>query len=159
MLLGTGPEKPRLQARARDEGLAAVEFLPPVPKREVYRTLAQADAFWVSSHDTSLWRHGISFNKLYDFMAMARPTVIGLDCPNNPIAEAGCGITVRPGDAAAMAAGLERMLAMGPGERRAMGLRGRAYVEAHFDVRILAGRFEGALREALQARPGRTHAG
>ena len=157
-LLGTGPEKPRLEARARKEGLAAVEFMPPVPKQEVYRSLAQADAFWVSSHDTGLWRHGISFNKLYDFMAMARPTVIGLDCPGNPIAQAGCGITVRPGDAGAMAAGMERLIALEPGERRAMGLRGRAYVEAHFDFRILAGRFAGALLEAVRPRAGRVHA-
>ncbi len=158
VLLGTGPEKPRLQARARDEGLTDLHFLPPVPKQEVYRTLARADAFWVSSHDTSLWQHGISFNKLYDFMAMGRPTVIGLDCPNNPIAEAGCGITVRPGDAEAMAAGMEQLMALAPEARRAMGRRGRAYVEAHFDARILAARFETALREAVLCRLGRAHA-
>jgi len=157
VLLGTGPEKPRLEARARAEGLA-VEFLPPVPKQEVYGVLAQADAFWVSSHDTSLWRHGISFNKLYDYMAMARPTLIGLDCPDNPIAQAGCGITVRPGSAAAMAEGMERMLALSPEARRAMGRRGRAYVEANFDSRILAARFAGALREAELSDLWRNHA-
>lgn len=158
VLLGTGPEKPRLEARARAEGLTSLTFLPPVAKLEVYGVLARADAFWVSSHATSLWQHGISFNKLYDYMAMARPTVIGLDCPNNPIAEAGCGITVRPGDPGAMADGMERLLAMGPGARRAMGLKGRAHVEAQFDSRRLAARFEGALREAVLARAGRAHA-
>jgi len=158
VLLGTGPEKPRLQARARDEGIRSLTFLPPVPKLEVYRTLAQADAFWVSSHDTPLWRHGISFNKLYDFMAMARPTVLGLDCPNNPIAEGRCGITVRPGDAGAMAEGMERLLALEPAARTEMGRRGRAHVEANFEFRILAGRFEAALLEALLCRAGRAHA-
>ena len=158
VLLGTGPEKPRLEAQARAMGLDGLTFLPPVPKAEVYRTLAGADAFWVSSHDTSLWQHGISFNKLFDYMAMGRPTVIGLDCPNNPIAEAGCGITVRPGDPGAMAAGMRQLLDLEPGARRAMGRRGRAYVEAHFDSRALAARFEGALREAVLARSGRSHA-
>jgi glycosyltransferase involved in cell wall biosynthesis len=151
VLLGAGPEKARLQARARAEGLTSLEFLPPVPKQEVYRTLAQADAFWVSSHPTRLWSHGISFNKLFDYMAMARPTVIGLAGPNNPIAEADCGITVRPGDAAAMAAGMEQLLALGPEARRAMGRRGRAHVAAHFDCRILAVRFESALEAAMAA--------
>ena len=153
VLLGTGPEKPRLEARARAEGLAGLEFLPPVPKLEVYRVLAQADAFWVSSHDTSLWRHGISFNKLYDYMAMARPTVIGMDCPNNPIAEAGCGITVRPGDPAAMAEGMERLLAMGPERAGRWRRRGRAYVEAHFDCASWPRRFAGALRAAGAGAP------
>jgi glycosyltransferase involved in cell wall biosynthesis len=157
VLLGSGPEKPRLEARARAEGLG-VSFLPPVPKQEVYGVLAQADAFWVSSHATRLWAHGISFNKLYDYMAMGRPTVIGLDGPNNPIAEAGCGITVRPGDAAAMADGMERLLAMEPGQRREMAARGRAHVAANFDLKVLAGRFEAALRSALMERYRRVHA-
>jgi glycosyltransferase involved in cell wall biosynthesis len=155
VLLGAGPEKARLQARARAEGLTSLEFLPPVPKQEVYRTLAQADAFWVSSHPTRLWQHGISFNKLFDYMAMGRPTVIGLAGPNNPIAEADCGITVRPGDAAAMAAGMEQLLALGPEVRRAMGRRGRAHVEAQFDCRVLAARFETALQAAQQTHWGR----
>jgi len=158
VLLGTGPEKPRLEARARALGLASLRFLPPVPKLEVYGVLARADAFWVSSHDTSLWRHGISFNKLYDYMAMGRPTVIGLDCPGNPIAEAGCGLTVRPGNAEAMAAGMERLLALDPGVRREMGRRGRAHVEAEFDSRLLAARFDRALREGILSRAGRAHA-
>jgi len=40
-----------------------------------------------------------------------------------------------------------------------MGRRGRAHVEAQFDYRILAGRFEAALLEAVQCRAGRAHAG
>jgi glycosyltransferase involved in cell wall biosynthesis len=158
VLLGTGPDKPRLEARARSEGLGNLSFLPPVPKLEVYGVLAGADAFWVSSHDTTLWQHGISFNKLYDYMAMARPTVIGLDCPGNPIAQSGGGITVKPGDPWAMAAGIERMLDAGPGARREMARKGRAYVEANFDFKILAARFEAALQAAAACRPWRTHA-
>jgi glycosyltransferase involved in cell wall biosynthesis len=158
VLLGTGPEKPRLQARARSLGLAALEFLPPVPKLQVYGVLAGADAFWVSSRPSSLWQHGISFNKLYDFMAMARPTVIGMDCPGNPITEAGCGITVRPGEAGAMAEGMEQLLAAVPEARREMARRGRAYVEDRFEFRYLGGRFLAALQSALDGPERRTHA-
>ena len=161
VLVGTGPEKARLQARAETERLRNVAFLPPVPKHEIYGLLAQADAFLVSSRDSSLWQYGISFNKLYDFMAMTRPVVAGLRCPNNPIAEAACGYTVAPGDAQAMAEAMARLVAEPPGVRQAMAQRGRALVEAQFDFRILAKRFEGALRTVLEAhghREGRVHA-
>ena len=158
-LMGTGPEKPRLQARAAAEGLDNLTFLPPVAKRDVYGILAEADAFLVSSRDSSLWQHGISFNKLFDFMAMTRPAVVGLRCPGNPIADSGGGLTVAPGDPRALAAGMERLLALDPGQRRAMALRGRAYVEAHFDCRTLAGRFEEALETALDSRRGSAYAG
>jgi hypothetical protein len=57
-----------------------------------------------------------------------------------------------------MAEGMERMMALAPEARRAMGRRGRAYVEANFDSRILAARFAAALREAELSRIWRTHA-
>jgi len=158
VFLGTGPEKPRLEARVRALGLGNLSFLPPVPKQAVYEVLATADAYCVSCHATPLWNHGISFNKLYDFMAMARPTVIGLDCPGNPIVQSGGGLTVAPGDPAAMAGGMEQLLALGTGARREMAGRARAFVEAQFDIRVLAGRFEAALLAAQRARSGSAHA-
>lgn len=158
VLVGTGPEKPRLEARARDLRLVNLRFLPPVPKREVYGLLAQADGFWASSRDSALWEHGISFNKLYDYMAMARPTVIGMRCSSNPILVSGGGITVRPGSAQALADGVERLLAAGADGRREMGWRARAFVEEHFDIRKLARAFEGALLGATASGAWRDHA-
>jgi len=158
VLVGTGPEKPRLEARARALGLCNLAFRPPVPKREIYKVLDSADAFWVSSADSDLWEHGISFNKLYDFMAMARPTLIGMRCSTNPILLSGGGITVRPGSAEAMAEGVEWLLAAGPGGRQDMGDKARSFVEDHFDVRRLAPAFESALVEALSAGCGSGYA-
>jgi glycosyltransferase involved in cell wall biosynthesis len=156
VLVGTGPEKPRLEARARALGLRNLTFLPPVPKREVYALLQEADAFWVSSRDSGLWEMGISFNKLYDFMAMARPTLIGVRCSTNPILLSGGGIVVQPGSAVAMAEGVERLLRAGEEGRRTMGARARAFVEDHFEIRKLASAFEAGLVEALAA--GGAHA-
>ncbi len=158
VMVGTGPEKPRLEARARSLGLANLAFRPPVPKRDVYALLAQADAFWVSSADAGLWEHGISFNKLYDFMAMGRPTVIGVRCSTNPILLSGGGLTVLPGSAQAMAEGIERLLAAGHGRRLAMGAKARNFVEANFDMRRLAEAFESALLETLGPGRGGAHA-
>ena len=158
VFLGQGPEKARLQERAAAAGLRNVRFLEPVPKREVYEVLAGADAFWCSSHATALWEHGISFNKLFDFMAMARPTVIGLDAPNNPIAEARAGMVVAPGNAEALAAGVEQMLQLSDRARWEMGLRGAEYVESHFNSRDLAGVMETALRKAQINRFGSAYA-
>lgn len=158
VLVGTGPEKPRLEARARSLGLANLSFRPPVPKREIYATLGQADAFWASSADAELWEHGISFNKLYDYMAMGRPTLIGVRCSTNPILLSGGGLTVVPGSAQAMAEGVERLLAEGHARRLEMGAKARSFVEANFEMRRLAESFESALLEALGAGCGGTHA-
>ena len=158
VLVGTGPEKPRLEARALELGLRNLVFRPPVPKREIYGFLGEADAFWASSADSDLWEHGISFNKLYDYMAMARPTLIGMRCTTNPILLSGGGITVRPGSAQAMAEGVERLLGAGHDGRAAMGRKARAFVEAHFEIGKLAAGFEAALVNALASGCGRDYA-
>jgi glycosyltransferase involved in cell wall biosynthesis len=159
VLLGTGPEKPRLQARAQALGLEGVQFLPPVPKQEVYRMLAGADAFCVCGARSPLWQHGISFNKLYDFMAVSRPTVMGLDAPGNPIAQSGGGLLAEPGDAGSMAAAMEQMLGLSRETRLELGRKARAHVEAHCDAPVLAARFEQSLVAACQAYDRRVHAG
>lgn len=143
--LGQGPEKARLQARARDEGLDNVRFDDPVPKSAVYGVLGEAHAFIVTMRNLDLYKHGISFNKIYDYLAAGRPTVFGSNAANNPVDEAQAGLSVPPEDAAAMAGAIRRLMAMTPEARTAMGLAGRRYVEAHFAFSRLAARMEGAL--------------
>jgi glycosyltransferase involved in cell wall biosynthesis len=72
-----------------------------------------------------------------------------VDAGNDPVAEAGCGLTVAPESAVAVADGLKALLALPTSEREAMGVRGRAFVVAHHSYRVLARRFIEAVR-----RPG-----
>jgi glycosyltransferase involved in cell wall biosynthesis len=152
VLIGDGHDKPRLQARAASEGLRQVCFQEPVPKAEIYDHMARADALVVNMNRGNLYRFGISFNKLYDYLAVGRPVVSGTDAANDPVAEAGAGITVPANDAAALAGALERLAAASPSERAAMGARGRAFVAEHHDIERLAARFDEVLRAV--GRPG-----
>ncbi len=149
--IGDGPEKPRLVHQARAWGLQNVTFEDPVPKEEVYPRLQQAHAFLMILRDSPLFRWGISPNKLFDFMAMARPVLFCVRTPYNPIEEHRAGLTAPPDDPQALAEAI-RVLAQTPAEERwAMGLRARAYVEQEHDLRKLAGRFEEVLRNAQNA--------
>lgn len=147
--IGDGPEKPRLARRALEEGLSLVSFDPPVAKEAIHQTLQRADAFMVTMHAIGLYRYGISFNKIYDYMAAGRPTVLGASSSNNPIADAGCGLTVPAGDARAMADAIRQLAQMSPAERWEMGQRGRSAVERHHDFRRLAEVLEATLLEAV----------
>jgi len=149
-LLGDGVEKARLQHRAQNEKIASVLFHDAVPRTRVSAELARADAFVVSSQAIPLYRHGVSFNKFFDYMALARPVVSGLDAPNDPIRDAGAGLVVPPDDPRAMAEAIATVMAMPPEERWAMGLRGRAYVERHHDVANLARDYEEILSGVLR---------
>ena len=148
-LVGDGHDKPRLRDRAETERLGNVRFLDSVAKAEVYQVLEGADALIVNMNPGALYRSGISLNKLYDYLAVGRPIVFGTDAANNPVLEADAGVTVPPNDPEAMASAVERVAALSPAEREALGARARSYVEAHHDIARLAERFATVLRSLV----------
>ena len=146
VLVGSGHEQARLAQRVRDEALSNVSFLPPVPKAQVPSFLAGVDIAYIGWQRVPIYRFGIAPNKLMDYM-MARCAVLhSVDAGNDPVAEAGCGLTVAPGAPAAVAQGLLQLAALPHAERQAMGERGRAFVLAHHTYPVLAQRFLDAMQ-------------
>ena len=141
VLVGSGHEQARLAERVSAEGLQNVTLLPPIPKAQVPAFLAQVHIAYIGWQRVPLYRFGIAPNKLMDYM-MARCTVLhSVEAGNDPVAEAGCGLTVPPQDAQAVADGLRRLAALPTAERLAMGERGRHFVLAHHTYPVLAQRF------------------
>ncbi|MDG5467681.1 glycosyltransferase family 4 protein [Deltaproteobacteria bacterium IMCC39524] len=138
LFYGDGPEKERLQQMATDLSLTSIAFHAPTPKVDVYNVLQVADLFIVTLKDSPLYKYGMSLNKLYDYMAMARPVVFGGKSLNNPVAETGAGIVVPAEDSAAMADALKQLAALSVEERNEMGRKGRAFVAEIHDVKKLA---------------------
>lgn len=143
--LGDGPVKAQLQARARDLGLDQVVFLEACPKQEMPLMLAAADAC-IAHLKPSAMQAMVYPNKVFDYMAAARPTILGIGGVIRAVMdEAEGGLWVPCGDAPAMAAAI-RILAVDPERGRAMGRRARAYVEAHFQRQALVRPLLTALR-------------
>ena len=137
--IGEGPQKHQLIEAARSMGLASVQFEPSIPSAKVHAVAAQADCFVLTARDCpELYRYGVSMNKIFDYMAAGRPTVVALSAANNPVAEARAGLTVEPQNPEALAQGLLDVLNMSPVRRQKMGLRGREFVEDHHDYVTLA---------------------
>lgn len=131
-LLGDGKEKPNLQKRAASMGLNNVRFLPPVPKTEMVGALAGADACLAILKPVGEFKTTYP-NKVFDYMAAGRPVVLAIDGVIRELVEAaGCGIYAEPGNPGALAEAI-RSLARDKDKARAMGLRGRVYLEEHFD--------------------------
>jgi len=132
VLLGDGKEKPALVAQANERGLDAVHFLDPVSKEAVAQNLAAADACLAILKPIEAYKTTYP-NKVFDYMAAGRPVVLAIDGVIRRVVEdAGAGVFARPGDARAMADAILKLAS----DRRAavaMGARGRAYVEQHFN--------------------------
>ena len=144
-MVGDGPLKSRLQQLALELHLDNVVFDPPVPKREIPALAARADAFVFNLIDAPVFKFGVSSNKLFDFLAAARPIIFCCNASNNPVEEAGAGMTVPAGDPAAIAAAIRVIVHLAPAQRAEMGRAGRAYVEEHHAFSSLAAKFASTL--------------
>jgi glycosyltransferase involved in cell wall biosynthesis len=137
-LIGDGPQKRALQDKAARMGLTNVSFEAPIPKNRVPEVAGEADAFVFSLVDAPVFKYGISSNKLFDFMAVGRPVIFSCDAGNNPIDEAGAGITVRPQHPESLAKGILDIASIDEADRCSMGRAGRRYIEDHHDFEQLA---------------------
>jgi glycosyltransferase involved in cell wall biosynthesis len=145
VLVGNGPTKAGLKLQAESLGLKNVRFQDPVAKKDVYNLLAEADALVVVLKKLQLYRFGMSLNKLYDYMAAARPVLFSASVYGDPVAASGCGLVVEPENSAALADAIERLAGMSQEQRWDMGMRGRRFVEQNHDSALLAGKLEQLL--------------
>lgn len=146
--VGDGPMKQELQQQANDLNLRNVSFCPPIPKSEVPQLMSAASGFVLCVRDLpQLYRYGISMNKIFDYMAAGRPTIISTSAVNNPIAEAGAGISVPAENPQAFAEAIIKLKKMPRQERLALGAAARRNVEQNYGFRDLASKLAHLLDE------------
>ncbi len=149
ILLGDGKEKPNLIRRATKLKLENLLFLPPVPKEDMRLALAAADACIAILKPIELYKT-VYPNKVFDYMAAGRATVLAIDGVIRQVVEdAGAGTFVPPGNSQVLAAAI-RELADHPDKTRGMGQAGRAYLEEHFNRDALAKKLEALLTEVVK---------
>jgi glycosyltransferase involved in cell wall biosynthesis len=149
-LVGNGVLKKDLIEYGSSLKLDNIIFKNAVPKNEVPNIAASADAFILSVMDKpNLYKYGISMNKIYDYMMASRPIIICSNASNDPIAEAGAGISVRSGDPIALAKAIEKLVCIDLESRIEMGKRGRMYVESNNSFSYLAEKFSEVLIKSI----------
>ena len=74
-------------------------------------------------------------------MMAGKPIIHAVEAGNDPVQDAGCGISVPPEDPQAIADAIRTLASMSVAEREAMGQRGKEYVMKHHDYKILAKQF------------------
>lgn len=152
VLVGGGPDKEALRQRAVTEQLSNVFFVDPVKKAQIPALLAWFDIAYIGWHRQPLYRFGISPNKLMDYMMAARPILHAVEAGNDPVGEAGCGLTVAPEDPFEIVRGIQALLKVSADERAAMGQRGRQFVLENHTYPVLARRFVDAFGPSAEAR-------
>lgn len=138
LLVGQGPEKESLQQRAQAAGLQNVTFLPPVARSQVPALTRAADLGYIGLQKKDLFKHGVSPNKLYEYMSVALPVIFAIDTIHDEVAEAQCGFSIPAEDPLALADVLRRIIRIPRDQLRVMGERGRQYVQRTHTYEVLA---------------------
>ncbi len=130
LLVGDGPCRSLYERLAAEAGVADRLLLPGlVPHRDVVHWLQLADMLVSPRVDNAITRCGF-VSQMPEYMAAGRPIVATPVSGCAHLLRDGAGILVAPNDDAALAAGLERALALSAEERAAMIAKARANVEA-----------------------------
>jgi len=145
LMVGDGPERPRVEALARAHGVCAV-FTGTVPHADMARHLAAMDAAVVVAERDSVFHY--SPLKLAEYLAaglaVVVPRVPQLDARLHDGVDA---LVVAPGDASALRDALVA-LACDPGRRARLGAAARAAARANWSwdeaIRLIVARLPGS---------------
>jgi len=152
VFIGDGDEKPKLQKRVSDDHLANVVFLPPMPRVESPGMLSAADVFVLPNRKGEFFTGNLP-NKLFDFLASARPIVVaGAGETPDLVMAADAGKCGPAEDSRTTATLLMELAGLPTSERMAMGKKGRDYVFANYDRNRLSERFLEILSAAVKSK-------
>ena len=154
VLLGDGKERANLERLADEMGLFNVRFVPAQPKQRMPDFLAAADVCVAILKAIPMFDTTYP-NKVFDYMAAGRPTVLAIDGVIRRVVEtAEGGLFARPGDAASIAECV-RKYCDNPNLAARHGRNARKFVEVHYNRRDHALKLEQVLLGTLQRHEGR----
>ena len=136
LIWGDGDELAALKERVEREKIANVRFKGRVEKKYIPAITCRADLNLAHNTPTPLFRFGISFNKLFDYLAAGRPVLSDFPCPYNPAVQHGAGIDVAQPSPENIARAVETMAGMDENSRRRYGENARKTAEI-YDFRQL----------------------
>jgi glycosyltransferase involved in cell wall biosynthesis len=134
VLFGDGKERARLQSEAERLELSNVIFAGVRAKKEMPCVVAAADVCLAILQDIPMFRTTYP-NKVFDYMAAGRATVLVIDGVSRRLIESSNGgVFVQPGDDEQLAKSILE-LSKDPQRLRQMGQNARAYLVEHLDRR------------------------
>ena len=159
LFVGEGAEKARCVAEAERLRLGdRARFLPGVPRDEVRRVYAAADACLVALRATPLMETFLP-SKAFEAFGAGRPVVAAVAGEAQALLTAGPGAVVVPPEDAAALARVVRAWAADPAAVGVLGRAARARAEREFDRDALAATYlrvlEGVIRAHRPRRAGR----
>lgn len=98
LIWGDGDELPALKQRVAKEQLTNVIFKGRVEKKYIPYITSKADLNYAHNQPSPLFKYGISFNKIFDYLAAGKPILCDFPCKYNPVLMGDAGVAVNSAD-------------------------------------------------------------
>ena len=95
LIWGTGDELEKLKTRVKNEKIKNVVFKGLVEKKYIAYITTKADLNLIHNNPSEIFKYGISFNKLFDYLASGKPSLTTFPCKYNPAVYEGAGVDVK----------------------------------------------------------------
>ena len=110
-------------------GLGNTIFENPISTNKVKEKLKSADGLIVAMNNLpGLYKYGISFNKLFEYLLAGRPILMTSCTKDNYITEANAGFVSKAEDYKSLAKNILKLIHLTDEERNQYGKNGRKFV-------------------------------
>ncbi len=144
LIVGDGSEKDKLIKQAN--GFDNILFLPSIPKTQVQSMLKEFDVCYIGLPKKTLFRYGVSPNKLFEYMYAEKPILYSIDSKINLVDISNCGLTVEPENPQKTAEGILKFYQMSEEERKKIGRNGRKYILDNHTYEILGKKLNNIIK-------------
>jgi glycosyltransferase involved in cell wall biosynthesis len=127
VMVGKGQHKPELMKKAGKNVL----FMDPVNKDQVQSVLRLFDVCYIGWHKHSIYRFGISPNKIFDYMFASKPIIHSVNAGNDLVKDADAGFSIDSENPKLIAETILKVAAMNQDERSKLGKNGHTFVEKY----------------------------
>ncbi len=148
-IIGNGAMKKELIDKAKNLNLKNITFLDPVPKIEIYNYLYSASLLYVGLKNLPLYRYGMSMNKIFDYMSVAKPILFVSDIDENIVNDVECGFVVKNPNPNKIADLIEKISQISSKDLNILGKNGYDYMTKFFSIKVLCDKLENTLKEAI----------
>ena len=149
IIYGDGDQRAELEERAEKLGLDNIVFKGRVEKRYIPFILSKGDLNVVTGEDSNLGRYGVSWNKLFEYMASGKPIVANYNIQRyNFVDEYGFGEARRYKDNDQFADAIIKMSELDRAQYDDLCANAKTAAQ-DFDYENLTDRLEAVLKEAV----------
>jgi len=148
-LIGDGADRSRLEKHAMTSEARNVRFWGIIPRMKIPSIIRSMDICIVALRKSELFQNFIP-SKMFEFMGCARPLILACEGESAEIAKKSGGVLLINPESEEELVGAIKKLMMNSHLRKKMGIKGRRFVEAHYDRKNLSKKYIRFLAAALR---------